>query len=75
MAYPSYQSVDPSPLEFNKIKVGVKTLDDADVRLGDQKRHNPMLADKGLIYKALAENDLPLLRQISNYFYKTSGLY
>ena len=75
MGYPSYQSVDPSPLEFNKIKVGVKTLDDAVVRLGDQKRHNPMLADKGLIYKALAENDLPLLRQISNYFYKTSGLY
>ena len=73
--YPSYQSADPAPTEYNKIKVGVKTLDDAVIKFGDQKRNNPMLADKGLIYRALAENNMPLIREISNYFYKTNGLY
>lgn len=73
--YPSYQSADPAPTEYNKIKVGVKTLDDAVIKFGDQKRNNPMLADKALIYRALAENNMPLIREISNYFYKTNGLY
>ena len=73
--YPSYQSADPAPTEYNKIKVGVKTLDDAVIKFGDQKRNNPMLADKSLIYRALAENNMPLIREISNYFYKTNGLY
>ena len=73
--YPSYQSADPAPTEYNKIKVGVKTLEDAVIKFGDQKRNNPMLADKGLIYRALAENNMPLIREISNYFYKTNGLY
>ena len=34
--YPSYQSADPAPTEYNKIKVGVKTLDDAVIKFGDQ---------------------------------------
>ena len=30
---------------------------------------------KGIIMKALADNDLEVLRQVSNYFYKTNGIY
>lgn len=61
---------------YNKIKVGVKTLEDAIFNLGDiVKNGNKNLANKGLIMKALADNDLEVLRQVSNYFYKTSGLY
>ena len=68
------------PLEevtnYNKIKVGVKTLEDAVLNLGDLVRNgNRNLANKGLIMKALADNDLEVLRQVSNYFYKTNGIY
>ena len=61
---------------YNKIKVGVKTLDDAVFNLGDLiKNGNRNLANKGLIMKALADNDIETLRQVSNYFYKTNGIY
>ena len=63
-------------VNYNKIKVGVKTLEDAVFNLGDiVKNGNKNLANKALIMKALADNDLEVLRQVSNYFYKTSGLY
>ena len=63
-------------LNYNKIKVGVKTLEDAIFNLGDYvKNGNRNLANKGMIMKALADNDLEVLRQVSNYFYKTSGIY
>ena len=62
--------------DYNKIKVGVKTLEDAVITLGDlTKRGNCNLANKSIILKALADNDLEMLRDISNYFYKTNGLY
>ena len=55
---------DPEDLtNYNKIKVGVKTLEDAVFNLGDLVRNgNRNLANKGLILKALAENDLETLR-------------
>lgn len=36
---------------------------------------NRRLGDKKLVLKALADNDLILLREISNFFYRTSGIY
>jgi hypothetical protein len=48
---------------YNKIKVGVKTLEDAIFNLGDLvKNGNRNLANKGLIFKALADNDIETLR-------------
>ena len=71
------EMIEPNgTLNYNKIKVGVKTLEDAVFNLGDLfKNGNRNLANKGLILKALADNDLLTLRQISNYFYKTNGIY
>ena len=68
---------DPeNPINYNKIKVGVKTLEDAVFNLGDLVRSgNRNLANKSMIMKALADNDLEILRQVSNYFYKTNGIY
>ena len=61
---------------YGKIKVGVKSLDDAILNLGDLvKNGNRNLANKGYIMKALADNDIEALRQVSNYFYKTNGIY
>lgn len=67
----------PETLDFNKIKVGIKNLDDAVLDLGSIKGtfpHYPY-GDKRVILKAIAERDIELLRLISNFFYNTSGIY
>ena len=67
---PSYQGVD-----FSKIKVGAKTLEDAVIELGDLRDTNPELANKKTVLDALARKDYEKLREISNFFYRTSGIY
>jgi hypothetical protein len=64
-----------SPTAYGKIKVGAKTLEDATINLETLKTANKNYGNKGLILKALAEQDVETLRAISNYFYKTSGIY
>ena len=65
----------PPTVDFNKIKVGAKTLDDAIIKLGDLKNINPRLADKASVLRAIHTYDLPLMREISDFFYKISGIY
>lgn len=62
-------------LEYGKVKVGIKTLEDAILQLGSLKAGNRRYTDKNTIIKALAENDLNTLREVSNYFYRVSGIY
>ena len=62
-------------IDFSKIRVGVKTLDDAILELGNLNKQNPRLADKKTVLNAIDKNNYELLREISNYFYKTSGIY
>lgn len=61
--------------EYGAIKLNRKTLEDATLNLGSLPKGNKNFANKGVIMKALADVDIPLLRQISNYFYRTSGIY
>ena len=61
--------------QYGKIKVGVKTIDDAILDLGSLKSGNKMIADKSVIMRAMAEKDLVKLREISDYFFHTSGIY
>lgn len=70
----SYQGL-PSSLDFNKIKVGAKTLEDAVMDLGVYKKINPKCADKATVLKAIDRYDLKAMREISDFFYKTSGIY
>ena len=63
------------PIDFSKIRVGVKTLSDAVYKLGDFQRVNPRLADKRQVLEAIHYGDLERMRDISNYFYKISGIY
>lgn len=63
------------PDEYGKIKVGAKVVEDAVLTLGQLKCVDPRIANKGIVLKALYERDLPLLREISNYFYTISGVY
>ena len=63
------------PVDFSKIKVGVKTLDDAVINLGTYKTIDPRLGDKQQVLRAIAQNDLRMMREVSNFFYRTSGIY
>ena len=67
---------DPAPMEYSRsIKIGKQTLQDAILDLGYLKKVNSKLGNKHLILKALWERDLDTLREISNYFYRTNGIY
>ena len=66
-----------APVDYNRIKVGVKNLDDAVLNLGSIKTATPTnpLTSKGAILKAIMDKDLAALRQISNFYYNVSGIY
>ena len=61
--------------DYNSIKVGLKTLDDAVLNLGVLKKYEQNYNNKGLVLRALAEKDIKELREISEYFYAISGIY
>ena len=62
--------------DFSQIKVGLKTLEDAVLNdLGSLKKIDPRLADKKVVLKAISQNDLETMRDVSNFFYRTSGIY
>lgn len=65
-----------APIDFSKIKVGLQTLDDAVINdVSIFKRIDPRLADKDSILRAISKNDLSTMRDISNFFYRVSGIY
>ena len=63
------------PFDYGEIKVGVKTLKDAYLNLGTLKTVNKSYNSKDAVVKALADKDIDTLIAISNYFYRTSGIY
>lgn len=67
---PSYEAMN-----FANIRIGAKVLDDAIVDLGDLKKINKNLASKENVLKAIMNCDYEQMREISNFFYNTSGIY
>ena len=67
--------MDNRTIEYGKIKINTKTLDDAVLNLGSIQSVTRGVMNKGIIYRALMDNDVVRLREISNYFYKASGIY
>lgn len=63
------------PVDFSKIRVGVKSVTDATLKLGDFCKANPLLANKETVFRAIHYGDYEKMRSISNYFYKVSGIY
>ena len=45
-------------IDFGRIKIGAKTLDDAVLNLGTFRKVNPRLADKATIIRAIENYDL-----------------
>ena len=69
------QSAERPELDFSKVKIGVKTVEDAIYNLGDLKKVNPRLGDKKEVLRAINNGDLKAMREISNFFFKTRGIY
>lgn len=72
-----YQDCQEKNVEFNKIKVGVKSLDNAVLRMENYKGEYAEIGQitKQGIYNAIATNDAMEMRRISNLFYKLNGIY
>ena len=66
---------EPPSIDFAKIRMGAKTVDDAIYTLGDLKKVNPRCADKHYVLKAIATYDVKAMREISDFFFKISGIY
>jgi len=65
---------DPSFAYFTRMR-GLRSLTDAIFRLGDLQKANPRLANKEEVLAAIHKCDYERMRAISNFFYKTSGIY
>lgn len=63
------------PTEYGKVKVGAKILDDAVLNLGSIPKANRYYGNKQTVLKAMADRNYPLMREISNFFYNTNGIY
>lgn len=71
----SYESHADSYAEFAKMRVGAKTLDDAILNIGALKKVNRNLTDRAAILTAINNNDCAFMRDVSNFFYESSGIY
>ena len=63
------------PVDFSKIKVGAKTLEDAILDLGNYQKVDKRLARREAILKSLYDNDYAEMREISKFYFETSGIY
>lgn len=62
-------------VDFSKIKIGAKSLENAILEFSNYKKLNPKLGDKEEVLKAIINSNYETMRDISNFFYKTSGIY
>lgn len=69
-----FNQTQPS-IDFNRIRMGAKVLEDAIYELGTYKQINPSFGDKNFVLRAIDQFDYKTMRQISDFFYKTSGIY
>lgn len=61
--------------EYGKIKVGLKTLEDAVLDTSCLKKVEKNYGNKLYILNALHKKDVDTLRDISDFFFRTSGIY
>ena len=62
-------------LEFGRMKIGKKSFEDLSLSLSALKQTNRNYNNKTAILKALANKDVNSLREVSDYFYRTNGIY
>lgn len=57
------------------MRVGLRTVDDTLINLGSFKKVNRNYGDKSFVLRAIYKRDYRTLREISDYFYESSGIY
>ena len=62
-------------LEFQKAKLGKQVLEDLIAELGSYKKTNSSYADKQFVLDAINAYDFNTMREISNFFFESSGIY
>lgn len=62
-------------LDFSKMRIGLRSVNDALVNLGTFKKINRSYGDKTFVMNAIYKHDYATLREISKYFYESSGIY
>lgn len=62
-------------VDFGKIRSGLKIIEDATANISSFKRVNPTFSDKSFILKVIDRGDINTIRDISNFFANTSGIY
>ena len=61
--------------DYSTVKMGTRLLEDAVLNLGSIQQTKVIYNNKATILQALADKNFELLREISRYFYATSGIY
>lgn len=70
------QMTDFVPTDFSRVGRGVKALADAVFKIGDYQRLGPRsICDRDNVVRSIHSGDLNKMRQLSNFFYKSSGIY
>jgi ubiquinone/menaquinone biosynthesis C-methylase UbiE len=72
---PRNYNLEDESVDYAKMRVGLKTMDDISVNLGSYKKINSHYGDKKFVLNAIYKHDYKTLREISNYFYESSGIY
>ena len=66
---------EPEECDFAKMKVGLRSLDDAVLKLGTLGNANKKFADKNFVLKSIKDRKYETVRKISEYYYDSSGIY
>lgn len=61
-------------IDYSKLKVGIKSLDDAIINLGAYKKLNPNMTKENIQW-AIAHGDVEFMRDASEFYFKISGIY
>ena len=61
-------------VDYAKMKIGIKALDDAVINLGSYKKLNPNMTKEN-IQRAIATGNIEQMREASEFYFKISGIY
>lgn len=61
-------------IDYAKMKVGIRSLDDAIINLGSYKKVNPNMTKEN-IQRAISIGDIRTMREASEFFFRISGIY
>lgn len=61
-------------IDYSKIKIGIKSLDDAVVNLGSYRKINPNMTKEN-IQRAISTGNIQMMRDASEFYFKISGIY